>query len=123
MELQIKTWARLLLVGWALAATQLISAQGNVVEPEKPSKYVEVALEKPELIFFQGFTLGVDLFGPAQYMLSDFGCAEASLRLNLKNTYFPVAELGFARCNKIDDNTNVSYKTNAPYLRLGLCVC
>lgn len=96
--------------------------QGNVLEPEKPSKYVENVVESPKLNLFQGFTLAADLFGPAQYLLSDYGNVEACLRLNLKNTYFPVAEVGYAECNTTDENTDIKYKTNAPYLRIGFDV-
>lgn len=84
-----------------------------------PTKYEPVTVEEPEMSFFQGFTLSADLLGVGQWLLTDFGTLEASLRLNLKNTYFPVAELGFADCDVFEPNTDISYKTSAPYLRVG----
>lgn len=100
-------------------------AQENNEEPlmpdetPKPTKYVAVEEEKEYLVFFQGFTLSADVFGLLQYAMSDYGALEAALRLNLKNTYFPIAEVGYGRCHIDDFNTKVQYKVNAPYLRVG----
>ena len=88
-------------------------------ETPKPTKYIAVEQEDEHLVFFQGFTLSADLFGLLQYALSDYGSVEAALRLNLKNTYFPIAEVGYGRCRKDDFNTTVKYSVNAPYLRMG----
>jgi len=70
--------------------------------------------------WFQGLSVGVDVVSPIQYLQGDYGGAEASLRLNLKNTFFPVVEAGHGRCDVTDDNTNINYKTAAPFLRVGL---
>ena len=103
-----------------LLAEGLSHAQGNVQEPPKPQKYVAVVEEEPQLSFFQGFTLSADAFGLGQYLFSDYGTLEGALRLNLKNTFFPVAELGYAICDSEDANTSIRYKTSAPYLRVGV---
>ena len=89
-------------------------------ESPKPTKYIAVEEEKEHLVFFQGFTLSVDVYGPVAYLVSDYGTAEAALRINLKNTYFPIVEVGYGQCDKTDFNTSVSYHVNAPYARLGL---
>lgn len=88
-------------------------------ETPKPTKYIAVEEEKEHLVFFQGFTLSADVFGLLLYAMSDYGSMEAALRLNLKNTYFPIAEVGYGKCSKNDFNTKVKYDVNAPYLRLG----
>lgn len=75
--------------------------------------------EEQPLMLFQGFTLSVDVLGAGMRALSSSGSLEAALRLNLKNTYFPIAELGIANCDKTDDNTDIHYNTSAPYLRIG----
>lgn len=98
----------------------LLHAQGNTQEPPKPQKYVAVIEDTPKLTFFQGFTLSADAFGFAQYLFSDYGSLEGALRLNLKNTYFPIVELGYATCDSEDANTQIRYKTSAPYLRVGV---
>lgn len=85
----------------------------------KPSKYIAPLVEQPQLMFFQGFTLSADLFGPVQYLISDYGSFEAALRLNLLNTYLPIVEAGYGKCDCTDDNTDIHYKASAPYLRVG----
>lgn len=69
---------------------------------------------------FRGFAVAVDLVGPAQLMLSDYGQYEASLRLNLKDKYFPIVELGYGKADHLNDVTDISYKTSAPYGRIGV---
>lgn len=112
-----------LITSYILLAGFLTStAQDNTPEPPKPQKYVAVVEEEPRLVFFQGFTLSADLFGPVQYLVSDYGSFEGALRLNLKNTFFPVVELGFALCDTEDANTLIRYTTQAPYMRIGVDV-
>lgn len=89
-------------------------------EKPKPTKYVEVKEEKQHLVLFQGFTISGDVYGPAAYCLSDYGWAEGALRLNLKNTYFPIVEIGYGKCEKSDFNTSITYSVKAPYARIGL---
>ena len=84
-----------------------VKAQGNILEPELPTQYVEIKEEKPKSPFFQGFTLSADVVGVAQYFLSDYGSVEAALRLNLKNTFFPIVEMGLADCDITDENTSI----------------
>jgi len=89
-------------------------------DKNKPTQWVpSLEDEKPPLLLFQGFTVSVDLVGAAMKAFSSYGNLEAALRLNLKNTYFPIAELGYGYCDKTDDNTAINYKTNAPYMRIG----
>jgi len=69
---------------------------------------------------FRGFAVSIDLVGLAQMQLSDYGQYEAALRLNLHDQYFPTFELGYGRANHEDDEvTRLSYKTQAPYFRIG----
>lgn len=86
---------------------------------EGPRKYIAPTTEQPELKLFQGFTISADLFGPIQYLMSDYGNIEGAIRLNLKNTYFPIVELGLSSCETIDSNTDIKYSTTAPYGRIG----
>ena len=86
---------------------------------EGPRKYIAEVTEQPKLTFFQGFTVSADLFGPIQYLLSDKGNIEGAIRLNLKNTYFPIVELGLSSCETLDSNTDIKYTTTAPYGRIG----
>ena len=100
------------------AFAQETNADGK--EQPKPTKYVpEVKLEQ-KMDLFQGFAVSADVLGPAIRALSDYGTFEGALRLNLKNTFFPVVEAGYANCDKENDNTHVSYTTSAPFFRAGI---
>lgn len=88
-------------------------------EKPKPTKYIPTE-EDMKQTFFQGFSVSTDVLNMALYFLSNYGNLEASLRLNLLNTYFPIAELGLGRCNNTDLTTKINYSTNAPYLKIGI---
>ena len=76
--------------------------------------------EQDTIPLFRGFAVSTDLVGLAQLQLSDHGHYEAALRLNLHDQCFPIVELGVGRANhKNDEVTGLSYKTTAPYFRLG----
>lgn len=68
----------------------------------------------------KGMQLSVDIAGPVIMSLSDYGEYEAALRLNLKNKYFPIIEVGYGKAEHLNDEvTGISYKTSAPYFRIG----
>ncbi len=76
--------------------------------------------ERDSVPFFQGVAVSVDLAGAAQLQLSDYGQLEAALRVNLHNQYFPTFEVGLGKATHEDDQvTGISYRTKAPYFRLG----
>ncbi len=78
-------------------------------------------IEQPDTLpFFRGLAVSVDLFGPAMHLFGDYGQVEAALRVNLRDRYFPIVELGYGHCDHVDGATEVSYKTSAPYGRIGL---
>lgn len=78
-------------------------------------------MEKDSIPFFRGFAVSFDLVGPAKMMLSDYGEYEGALRINLHDQWFPIFEMGIGRANhKKDEVTELSYKTSAPYFRVGL---
>jgi hypothetical protein len=78
-------------------------------------------MEKDSIPFFRGFAVSVDLVGPAMLMLSDHGEYEAALRINLHDQWFPIFEAGIGRANhEKDEVTEITYKTTAPYFRIGM---
>ena len=78
-------------------------------------------LEKDSVPLFCGFSVSFDLVGPAMMMLSSHGEYEGALRINLHDQWFPIFELGIGRANHKDDEvTSITYKTTAPYFRLGM---
>ena len=78
--------------------------------------------ERPDTTrFFRGLQVMADVVGPIQLAVSDYGQYEAALRINLKDKYFPVFELGYGTANHEDDPvTHVAYKTSAPYGKVGM---
>lgn len=76
--------------------------------------------QRDSIPLFRGFALSFDLVGAVQMTLSDHGQYEGAFRLNLHDQYFPIVEVGYGRANHEDDEvTGISYKTSAPYFRLG----
>ena len=69
---------------------------------------------------FRGFSVSADLVGPVMMAVGDYGQYEASLRVNLKDKYYPVFELGYGKADAFDESTKITYKTSAPYARLGV---
>ncbi len=78
-------------------------------------------LEKDSIPLFRGFSLSFDLVGPATLTLSDHGDIGGALRINLHDQWFPVFEMGIGRANHENDEvTAITYKTTAPYFRIGM---
>lgn len=77
-------------------------------------------LEKDSIPLFRGFQVSADVFGAAQLALSDYGQYEAALRINLHDQWFPIFELGYGKADHFDEVTNIYYKTQAPYFRIGI---
>jgi len=85
----------------------------------KKRKTVEVPDSTP---FFNGAQVMVDLVGPGQLLFSDYGQFEAALRINLKDRYFPIVELGYGIADHDEvhsSHSSTGYKTKSPYGRIG----
>lgn len=67
------------------AATSMLSL--FAVLPCQAQSKKKIIEQQPDTIpFFRGMAVGVDLIGPVQLMVSDYGQYEASLRINLKTS-------------------------------------
>ena len=97
----------------ALLAFGALSASAQGLKPHA---------ERPDTTrFFRGLQVMADVVGPIQLAVSDYGQYEAALRINLKDKYFPVFELGYGTANHEDDPvSHVVYKTSAPYGKVGM---
>lgn len=70
---------------------------------------------------YQGTYVGFDIFGLGSKVFgSDFTTAEVSAEVNLKNRYFPIVEIGYGQTDMTDEETDIHYKTSAPYFRIGV---
>jgi len=71
--------------------------------------------------FFNGIRLDLDLVPLANTVLStnETFSYEVALQTDLKHKYFPVVEIGYGGADRIS-STNIAYKTNAVFGRVGL---
>lgn len=80
-------------------------------------------LEQDSVPMFQGLAVSVDMVGLAQLQLSDYGQIEGALRVNLHDQYYPTVEVGYGKARHEDDEvTRITYRTSAPYFRIGVDV-
>lgn len=91
----------------------MVSAQKKPIAKTPTEKADTIAL-------FRNIAVSADVVGLAQLAFSDYGQYEAAMRLNLRDKYFPVVEIGYGKANAEDVATKLSYKTSAPYGRIGL---
>lgn len=75
--------------------------------------------EADNTTLFRGVAVSADLIGLGQILWSDYGQYEAGARINLKDKYFPVVEIGYGKCDTEDITTQNRFKTQAPYFKLG----
>ena len=89
----------------------------TAVSAQKRKVVVE---EKDSTRFFKGVAVSVDVVGAAQMLLSSYGQYEAALHVNLKDKWIPVVEIGLGKADADDPATNLTYKTSAPYAKVGV---
>lgn len=78
-------------------------------------------MENDSIPLFRGFSVSFDVVGAAMLAFSDHGEIGGALRINLHDQWFPVFEMGFGRANHEKDVvTSITYKTSAPYFRIGM---
>lgn len=76
--------------------------------------------ERDSVAFFRGVAVSFDAVGAAQLAFSSYGHYEAALRINLRDRYFPIVELGIGKADADDVSTQLRYKTSAPYAKAGI---
>ena len=77
------------------------------------------AQRRKSVPLFAGASLSGDLAGIVMALVTSYGQFEAAARLNFKERYFPIFEMGWGLSDKTDDVTMQHFKTNAPYFRIG----
>lgn len=118
------TACSLLLVAWAAAAmgqaAQRQAAQGYQPRLSKAEQLrLRMKAADDSIPVWRGLQVKVDLVGPLQKAVSSYGQYEAGIRVNLKDKYFPVVELGYGTADENNAVTMISYKTSAPYGKIG----
>ena len=91
-----------------------------VITPAMAQQKKEMVQQPDTIPFFRGVAVSADLVGLAQLAFSSYGQYEAALRVNLKDKYFPIIEVGYGKADANNITTNTFYKTSAPYARIGI---
>lgn len=122
MELRILSYSISLALCVLLALPA--QAQNSTSSPpnRKETKKKEKKKDENEIQYplYNGMDFSIDLWGAgAKLFGSDFFSTEVSADVNLKNRFFPTVEVGYGATNAWSDYM-VHYKSNAPYLRIGL---
>lgn len=103
---------------WVLPAASQKRISSQKKEIKKGGKLFTI--EKDSVPFFNGLAVSFNLSSAATRWLTDRGEYEGALRINLHDQYFPVIEIGVGTADhQTDDVTGLSYKTTAPYFRIG----
>ncbi len=75
----------------------------------------------PQAPLFCGVAVMADLAGPVMKVLDTrFNQLECGARLNFRDKYFPIAELGLGECSRDGQENNNHFRTRAPYFRVGM---
>lgn len=99
-------------------AISLIRANPTYAQAEQR----QLSLVEPtdSVPLFNGFAVSADIAGMIQYAVSDYGQFEGAVRVNLRDTYFPIVEIGIGKASHNDAVTQIQYTSTAPYARLGV---
>lgn len=100
-------------------SVQVQSVQG-IQFSDKTASQAARTLGNRKIAFWSGASVSVDLAGAVLTNATAYGQYEGAFRLNFKNKYFPLIELGLGKANHTDESTNLHYQTSAPYFRLGM---
>lgn len=92
-------------------ALDSVASDSTLVTAPKPTR----AATK----WLSGMSVSVNALGALLANLSSYGHYEASLRLNIRQTYFPIIEVGIGVCSRDQTSTQTNFETRAPYVRLG----
>lgn len=79
-----------------------------------------IIVQKDTIPLFRGFSVQFNIAGVAERALSDRGQIEGALRLNLRDEYFPILEIGYGTADHDDEVTSWKYNVKAPYFKLGV---
>lgn len=71
------------------------------------------------LHLLQGMSVSGDLLGLIMCGVAHYGQIEGAFRLNMKEKYFPIIEIGLGHSDYTDDETSLHFRTNSPYARIG----
>lgn len=88
-------------------------------KPTAKSK-TDTTVKADSIPLLRGVAVSADMIGLAETILGSHGQYEAQLRVNLKDKFFPVVEVGYGTADADEVTTGLKYKTSAPYARVGM---
>lgn len=103
-----------------LAATVVCAQRSPHRTPKEEQERLRMKQIDDSIPLFRGVQVKTDLVGLVQKAVSSYGQYEVGVRVNLKDKYFPVIELGYGKADDTNDVTQTTYKTSAPYGRIGI---
>lgn len=109
----------LLLVSFALSALPQMAHGQTRLSKEEQLRLRMKAIDD-SIPLWRGVQVKVDGVGLIQKAVSSYGQYEAGVRFNLKDKYFPVVEIGYGTADENNAVTMISYKTSAPYGKIGM---
>lgn len=110
-----------LLLALAFVALPTLSMAQNATPKMSKAEQERLRLKQVDdsTSWWRGFQVKADLVGLIQLAASSYGQYEAGVRINLKDKYFPIVEMGYGKANETNDVTQTSYKASAPYGKIG----
>ncbi len=90
------------------------------IHAQQNNSLAQNSTEKDSVALFKGIAVSYDLAGTVMRLVGDYGQIEGAVRFNLRDKYFPTAEIGWGTAShETDAVTGIAAKTNAPYGKLG----
>lgn len=104
----------------SLSALPAVAQTASQAPEQQLQEQLERLTEKPVPLFC-GVAVMADVAGLAMKSIgSDYAQMEVACRINLKDIYMPVVECGYGTADRTGDETNNTFKTQAPYFRIGM---
>lgn len=118
----------LLLISFALTVGATVVPSDSIQQSnvqgvqfvDKAAAEIARAFGNRKIALWSGASVSLDLAGAFLANVASYGQYEGAFRLNLKNQYFPILEMGVGTANHTDETTLLHYQTRSPYLRLGM---
>lgn len=105
-----------------LSAQRSNASSGNGTGSRTTQQKKKKEEKKPEIEYplYNGVSIGTDLWGMGSKVFGgDFLSFEVNANVDLKHRYFPTVELGYGTTDTESDENGITYKSSAPYLRIG----
>jgi len=98
----------------------LSSALGAAAEDKKETT-VTLEPDKEKMPLLSGFAVSADLVGVSMKLVdARFANMEIAGKLNLKEKFFPVFEIGIGDCTRKGGENSNEFSTSSPYYRIGM---